>query len=189
LNNDSEPTDIVEPTFNLFQIRHMALRNVVYHQARMRVLDRRNRWATFITLVLGTAVAADIGKSHLGTDITTLLLGGSVAVIGAAQLVFDFGGLARLHQILHRDFTRLLAETMKEDRPSADQCRNWTARIVDIGADAPPVLRALDAVADNEANDTLGALPTDRLVVSYWQNCTKHWLAHAGVRFKRIGEA
>lgn len=183
---DVETSDAA--TFGIFGIRHMVLRNAVYHQARMLVLDRRNRWLNFITLILGTAVAADIGKKFGGSDFSALILGGLVAALTAAQLVFDFAGLARTHQILHRDFTRLLAETMRVDYPTTEQCRTWTARLVEIGADAPPVLRALDAVADNEASDTLGADPTYRLKVSRWQSLSRHWLPHSGALFKRVGE-
>jgi hypothetical protein len=181
-----------------FDLRHMALRNAIYHQNRMRVLDWWNRLATFLTLVLGTAVAGDLGKYLAGThqtgaqgdstDPTTLWLGGIVAAIGAAQLVMDFGGRARLHQTLHRDFTRLLAKMMEDSDPSEKDRLLWQAEIVRIGADEPPTKRAADTVAYNEASDTLGADPAHRLVVPWWMFLTQHLFSHTGYRFETVSE-
>lgn len=175
-------------TCNPFCIRHMVLRNANYHEARLRVLDRRNRLMTFVTLVLGTAVAGDVGRAFLGGPATNLWLGALVAVVGAAQLVFDFGGTARTHQMLLRDFTRLLAAMMREEHPTQEEISNWTAQMIEIGADAPPMLRALDAVAHTEASATLGADRGDYLFVPIWEDLTKHWLAHPGVVFETVNE-
>lgn len=82
------------------------------------------------------------------------ITGIAVAVVGAAQLVFDFGGKARDHQTLQREYYHLLAEIEETLSPTEKQLGSWYGKMIMIAGDEPPVLRALDAKA---YNDALGA--------------------------------
>lgn len=131
-------------------IRFNALRNALYHSTRRRSLERINRVFNFLVVILGTAVISDaLGQ----LPIPRYTLGTAIAAVGALQLVFDFGRQARDHQVLQRDYYSLLADI--EASPEADDavCAEWQSRMIRITADEPPVLRALDAKAYNDALD------------------------------------
>ncbi|KAF0674351.1 hypothetical protein, partial [Profundibacterium mesophilum] len=83
------------------------LRNALYHTARRRALERINRSFNLLVLLLGAAAIGDLAM-RLGID--RIWIGAGVALIGALQLVFDFGRQARDHQTLQRDYYALLAE-------------------------------------------------------------------------------
>ncbi|MCA8880357.1 MAG: hypothetical protein KDA73_10485 [Rhodobacteraceae bacterium] len=167
-------------------IRFNALRNALYHTARRRWFERLNRFFNFLVVVLGaTAVgdflaAASYGQAYLGL---------AVAIIGSLQLVFDFGGNARVHQTLQREYYYLLADIEAKIDPSDDELANWQGRMVRITADEPPMLKALDAKAYNDALDALETFDQgERLVVPFW-----HWVfgwlfPFDGRRYDKISE-
>lgn len=133
-------------------IRFNTLRNALYHTARRRNLERGSRVFSFLIVVLGATAAADV-LAIAGIDRT--LPAFAIAVIGALQLVFDFGRQARDHQSLQREYYFLLAEIEAETEPTDQHCAEWYSRMIRIAADEPPVLRALDAKAYNDALDAI----------------------------------
>ena len=175
-------------------VQHWALRNVFYHEARLRSFDFRNRLATFMTVILGTAAAADIGSKLLAkcwpnlAEAWTPLLGGVIAVNATLQLVFDWPGFARVHTILLRDYNRILADSAKYETPTREQEAEWTSELIKLGQDEPPILRALSAISDNEAQDALGVAADQRLHIPWWRAWTANWCRHANYRFDRQSE-
>ena len=173
MNDDDAPVaDCCEAVFGL---RHMALRNALYHEARYRFLDGINRWFNFMVIVGGTGTAAQLAKNHPDAAVW---LGGSVAVIGALQLVFDCAGRAYRHDTLQRRYYELLAEIDCELSPTSEVCARWKADISRISADEPPTKRALDAVADNQATNALIGGDRPRLKITKWQSLTRQLFAH-----------
>ncbi|MDN5785714.1 hypothetical protein [Pseudorhodobacter sp.] len=134
-------------------IRFNALRNALYHTARRRSLERFSRVFNFLIVVLGaTAVSSVAVQFHL----PSYLIGLAIAVIGALQLVFDFGRQARDHQVLQRDYYALLADVEANVDPTPADLATFSSRMIRITADEPPTYRAIDSKAYNDAIDGLG---------------------------------
>ena len=145
-------------------IRFNVLRNALYHSARRRSLERKNRIFNFVVVILGTAAFGDLfGMAPIGPEI----LGAAVAFIGALQLVFDFGRQARDHQALQREYYHLLADIEAATDDGMEHCAEWWSRMIRITADEPPVMKGLDARAYNDAADAMELPRGERLVVPY----------------------
>lgn len=140
-------------------IRFNVLRNALYHTARRRVLERTNRIFSFLVVVLGAAAVGDVMAIF---HVQQYWVGMAVAVIGALQLVFDFGRQARDHQALQRDYYALLADIEAVPTGEGSQCAEWYSRMIRITADEPPILRAIDAKAYNDAIDATEIYPRDQ---------------------------
>ncbi len=78
----------------------------------------------------------------------------AVVVLATAQLVFDFGGLARDHQYLQRRYYELLSE-MERDSSGKIEEAEWSARLLMLASEEPMTMRAVDAIAYNKATDAL----------------------------------
>ncbi len=148
---------MVEP---LQSVRFNILRNAIYHTARRRSNERRNRGSNFVVLLLGTAA---VGNATAGSPLAVEVIGAAVAVIGALQLVFDFGGQARDHQSLQKAYFDLLADAQASNDANAEQIADLQARMLRITAEEPPVLKAIDARAYNDAVDAMGLAQNQRL--------------------------
>ena len=155
-------------------IRFNVLRNALYHTARRMHFERLNRTFNFVVVVLGASAMSDALQRLLGIE--TVWIGAAVAVIGAMQLVFDFGRMARDHQQLQRDYYNLLADIEHAASDDPKLCAEWHARMIRITADEPPILRALDAKAYNDALDATGLYPQDERLVLKWRHLTFGWL-------------
>ncbi len=163
----------------VFALRHMALRNALYHSARRQWLEGWSRIFNFLIIVLGTSSAVSIINS---IQFVSEALPLAIAVIGALQLVYDFSGKAKNHAFLQAKFYTLLASIDECVDRSNEQCASWKSEFSRIAADAPAVMRALDAVADNQATSTLlGGGP--RLKVTYWEWLTRNLMSHNGSSF------
>jgi hypothetical protein len=175
-----EAQDEFDAAGKAFQLRHMALRNALYHIARRRWLDGWSRAFNLVIILGGTGTAAEITR---GNEVHALWLGGSIALVGALQLVFDFTGRARSHEILQRRYFNLMADIECLVDPTRQNCVQWEAEISRAAADEPPHMRALDAIADNQATNALYGGRSPRLAVTPWQSFTRHLLAHNGGQF------
>ncbi|MFZ5749879.1 MAG: hypothetical protein ACOY5U_02315 [Pseudomonadota bacterium] len=167
-------------------IRFNVLRNALYHTARRRTFERRDRFFNFLVVVLGTAAAADALAAF---DVSQVWIGLAVAVIGALQLVFDFGGLARLHTALQRDYYLLLADIEANPDASAKQCAGWQSRMIRITADEPPLLRAIDAKAYNDALDATSVeASAERLHIPFRHRLLGGLIPFEGARYSKLSE-
>lgn len=157
----------------LEQLRFDALRNANYHTARRNWFEGWNRAMNFVVVLAGAAAMADLlAQQTLLTFVATLA--------GTLQLVYDFGGRARTHEFLQRRYYEVLAKIVEA---AGDEARHdgLFAEMVRIYADEPPIMRALDAVAYNDAADSLN---TDRRVgVTRWQSRFRHLRPYHGVSF------
>lgn len=163
-------------------VRFNALRNALYHTARRRSLERWNRLFNFLVVVLGTAAVADALQV---TGIPNYLIGMAVAVIGALQLVFDFGRQARDHQQLQREYYALLAEIETKPDATPEECAAWQGRMIRITADEPPMLRAVDARAYNDALDASGDFESDQhLMIPFHHRLLAGVFAFDGYSYK-----
>ena len=166
-------------------IRFNALRNALYHTARRRSFERWNRVFNFAVVALGAAAIADLTKL---IGISPVFLGAAVAMIGALQLVLDFGGAARTHQTLQREYYGLLGDIEEAEEATPDLLRHWEGKLMRITADEPPVLRALDAKAYNDAIDAVDWGEDQRLVLRWWHEVFSTVYPFDGMRFKTLAE-
>jgi hypothetical protein len=167
-------------------IRFNVLRNALYHSARRRAFERINRTFNFVVVLLGAAAIGDL-LAFAGID--QRLIGAGVATIGASQLVFDFGRQARDHQILQKDYYNLLADIELVSEPTADQCAEWYSRMIRITAEEPPVLKALDARAYNDAIDAIyGFDSLERLRIPFLHRLLGGFFAFDGYEYKKLGD-
>ena len=166
-------------------IRFNVLRNALYHTARRRSFERWNRVFNFLVVVLGAAAVGDFAAA---APLGPAIIGLAVAVIGALQLVFDFGGQARTHQTLQREYYHLLGDFEAQPEPSAEACAETFGRMIRITADEPPTMRAIEAMAFNEAIDALEMDEGERLVVPLWHRVFGWLIPFAGRRYKKVRE-
>jgi hypothetical protein len=127
-----------------------ALRNAIYHTSRRRFFELLSRSLSFLVVVSGTAAVANLKAFE------PRYAAAGAAVIGALQLVFDFNGRARTHEILQRKYYDLVAEIDGIMNPNDEQIVRWQAALNRIYADEPPPMRALDAIAYNAACRNMG---------------------------------
>ncbi|WP_428700177.1 hypothetical protein [Stappia sp.] len=167
-------------------IRFNVLRNALYHTARRMHFERLNRMFNFAVVILGAGAMGDV-FARIGVDL--IWIGAAIAAIGALQLVLDFGRMARDHQQLQRDYYHLLAEIESAASDDPKLCAEWYAQMIRITADEPPVLRALDAKAFNDALDATEIYPRSERLVLKPRHMLLGWLfAFEGSDFSKNSE-
>ncbi|ETW11089.1 hypothetical protein ATO8_18759 [Roseivivax marinus] len=166
-------------------VRFNILRNALYHTARRRSLEQTNRVFNLLVVLLGAAAFSDL-ITRIG--MTSVWVGAGVALIGALQLVFDFGRQARDHQVLQRDYYNLLAETEVVHEPTPQDASEWHARMIKITGDEPPVLRAIDAKAYNDAVGAMEIDPEQRLHIPRIDRFLGGFLAFEGRQYSKLVE-
>jgi len=167
-------------------VRFNVLRNALYHTARRYHYDLLSRGSDFVVLVLGTFAVGDLLKVYPDSQ---QWIGLAVALSAGLKLVFDFGGRARDHQALQRDYYRLLADIEASADPSPADEKRWLAEMTRIAGDEPPVLRAVDAKAYNDALDALGTYDrAERLLIPWPQRMLGGILPFEGYRYEKISE-
>ncbi|MGR7994123.1 hypothetical protein [Xanthobacter sp. ZOL 2024] len=148
-------------------LRFHALRNALYHTARRRWLEAANRIVTFLIILLGTAAAANASRI-LGDSAADVWLGVATAALGAIQLVFDFGGRARTHQVLQQKYYDILARVEAMAADDQKEICQLSGDMVRIYADEPPIADVPDAVAYNAAAKALGSSDEECFKISKW---------------------
>lgn len=169
----------------LENIRFNVLRNALYHTARRLRFERLNRFMNFAIVLLGAAAFSEIFS---GLSIPQSWIGAAVAIIAAAQLAFDLGGMARTHQQLQRDYYNLLADIEVTLDPDEQQCAHWYSNMVRITGDEPPTMRAIDAKAYNDALAAMELPADDRLVIPFWHLVFKNWSSFEGHTYQKVSE-
>lgn len=142
-----------------------AVRNAQYHTTRRRTLERWDRYATTITILLGTAIVAE-ASVKIGLDVVWLGIATSTA--GVIQLVYDFSGRARAHELLQRRYYDLIAAMRRKPTPTDADIAEWNGILAQIYGDEPPVNPADDAAAYNAAGNALGMDAEEALIIPWW---------------------
>lgn len=177
-------------------IRFDTLRNALYHTARRRNCERWAQVMNFLVIILGAATIGNlleaIGIPALtGVDLT-VLTGSGVVLAGGASMVFDFAGRAAVHRQLQGDYYRLLSEIVRTGEAGEGKATELDAQLVAIYANEPPVMRAIDAKAYNDALDTLGDAmgysPKDRLIIPWLHSVFGQFCTFEGHEYHRYSE-
>lgn len=159
--------------------RFSALRNAYYHSARLRFYEWQHRALMFGIVLTGTAGVSNILTAYAGDR----WFAGVTALLATFDLVLDLRGKAQLHDALKRRYYMLLARLEEKPDAGARQIARWQARILAITAEEPVTYRAVDAVAHNEAIDTLGLDPGEKQVLTKRQYRWRHFYTAQGVTF------
>jgi hypothetical protein len=163
-------------------LRFDALRNAIYHTERRSFFDLVNRLINFSVIALGASVAGKVANLF---HFPGLWLELSVVLVAAAQLVFDFGSRARIHEFLQKRYYEILSEMEADNSKQRESI--WAAKLMNIAADEPMAMRALDALAYNKAVDATISDPKNiaecRLHVSWYQRRLRHIVAFQGAQF------
>lgn len=167
-------------------IRFNVLRNALYHTARRLTFERWARWLNLVVVLLGAAAIGDL-FGHFGYS--RIWSGVGVALAGSLQLVFDFSGTARDHQVLQRDYYHLLADIEAEPEPDARDLATFYSRMIRISGDERPTMKAVDARAYNDAIDATEIYGREeRLVIPWWQSPLRNFLPFTGMEYRKRSE-
>jgi len=151
-----------------------ALRSALYHTERRKFLDLLNRCLNLAIILLGAGAAAKWARL---VHIDEVWLELAIVLCATCQLVFDFGGSARVHEFLQRRYYEVLAEIEAADANDTQALRKWSAKLLTLTADEPMTMRALDAVAYNKALDAILS-PSDkyayRQILKWWHVRLRH---------------
>ena len=171
-------------------LRFRALQNALYHTARRRVLENRNRWMNFLIVAGGAATVIQAVERAVPLEGVFgipwhAILGTIITLIGALQLVFDFSGRARTHEILQRRYYDLLGSIEECVDPDAEVRTKIMGQIARISGEEPPIYRALEALTYNEATDALYGKDAahERCTVKWCQSITRNHLHWNGADF------
>jgi hypothetical protein len=154
------PTDLERTLYEVSLNLEYAIR---LHYLHRRLFERTRKIGSFLAVLSGTAV---VGLLKSESPVLSFVLGLIVTLLGLANLVWDFGGIARAHEAQRKAYTALLIrpQTTVEE---ADRAR------AEISSDAPLELESLRCVALNDVYRTFGHLdmlePEGRL--SRWMRC------------------
>lgn len=161
------------------------LRNALYHTARRRSLETQNRLFNFAVIALGASAVLSVIQPIVRPE----YIGIATTVIGAVQLVWDFGGKARDHAQLQRDYLELLSRIEGTIEPSAKQLAAWKGEMIRISSSEGPILRAVDAKAYNDAIDATEFYgPGERLYIGVLPRLFGAVLTFEGHRFDKLSE-
>lgn len=136
----------------LFGVR----RSARYHLRRRRFFERWHSVTNLVGLATGSAAIASVLSKH---EWWALVSGVVVAVLSGFDLVVGTVAMAREHSDLARRFVLLERDIVLAGEPTPESLRQFTAKRLEIEADEPPVLRALDRICHNELCRALGLGP------------------------------
>ncbi len=132
-------------------------RSVRYHMRRRSHYDRWHRIILFGIILLGSASVAQFSQTvKIGGIPGTVIWGLLAAILAALDLVVGFSNRARDHEILYRDFTKLLSTITSTRNPTWDQVSEWEKRWLDLSVEEQPIFWAVEASCYNEATIALG---------------------------------
>jgi hypothetical protein len=164
--------------------RFGALMNAIYHTQRANFLDKLNKAINSLVILLGAGVVGKVA-AKLSFDETYLEL--ALLVTATIQLVFDFGGSAKEHRFQQTRYAEALTDMEEVSSWNDAIQRKWSGRLVTIAATEGEAMRALDAVAFNQALDAMhGGTPTQesyRLRISWFHYAFRNIFAFSRTRF------
>jgi hypothetical protein len=156
----------------LFGVR----RAIRYHHSRRDFFDSLGDWTNFLTILSGGCVVFFISASISTRSTAAMVFGGLISALTAIDLVVGFSKKAREHADLSRQFSELEREMADiGDIPSEDDLNAKIRRRLEIEADAPFILRILEATCHNEVARAMGWPSTDLAEIGFWQDVFKQF--------------
>ncbi len=158
---------------NCAGLRFRCMTNALYHTDRRSFLEGVARVSNFLVIMLGASAVADLAEIW---QFDYRVIGFGTAAIGALQLVFDFSGGARTHQVLQGRYYSLLAQLDKAVDPNNAFLAGIQSEIWKINADEPPTYRVVDAAAHNKTLELFSrdVKDKDRCHFGCWMSWTRN---------------
>jgi hypothetical protein len=157
-----------------FQIT--CLRNSHYHEDRERFFARLHKLTMFVVVLGGATTFAPLERYW----ITALI----ITVAGLVDLVFDVSGKSRLHASLRRRIYEILAESQDDD---VDLIKS-KKRAIDVYADEPPCMHAVNALAYNSAMEAFKRPAKLQMKITGWQRFWRNVYPYPQTTFKTFEE-
>lgn len=155
-----------------------------YHMRRRAHYNRIGRTFSFFIIIAGSAAFARLrdtatapGSSQ--ASVQPFWLGLVIAAIGAIQLVWDPAKRAKDHEVLFREFQKLIAEMKGSTLRDKDTLASWLRRRELIEADEPETFNALEADCRNEVLRVFyepDEAAEKRQVIPWYARLLMHWV-------------
>lgn len=166
-------------------------RSIRYHNYRRRFFESWAVWSNFLVIISGGTV---VGFSTYAIETSqpyyhwgSVLFGGIIGIIGTFDLVVGFSNRARDHHDLVREFSQLERDLTKVgDKPTEKDLVTYTNRRLEIEANEPPVLRALDTYCHNELVRAMEKPEGEKAKIAWYQNLFKQWCDIFPERIKKF---
>jgi hypothetical protein len=168
---DDNPVQSDELEIERDELGFDCIRGMLYHEDREQFYARRSKWILFLVTVLG---AGAFSKASLSVGLQPEWSGLLVAILGAANLSFDWPEKARLHSKLKQDTASMLADL---SLPTCDVAA-VRARIDRSSGEEPPTMHAVNALAYINACQSRGKINT-QMKIDRCQRFTRHWFAYS----------
>lgn len=152
------------------------LRNIFYHEDRERFFALADKFGSILVIILAMLVM--IWRP------TTVYAGLLAVLVASIQLVFDFGGKARLHAFLRARANELLIRS----RDEIHSVPLLQAKLDRLYADEPPSMHAVNAVASNLALAALGMSDQDYFRIGKFHRFFRNAFAFNSVQFETFKE-
>lgn len=175
----STSAEAAEESVNADDLRFSALRNALYHTARLQHYSRIHRWIMFFVIALSMAGIAKVAENWVGSQ----WIGAITALLAAVDLVLDLRGKTELHNTLRNKYYLLLADVEKCPKPTVGDVCEWKSKLHLLAAEEPGEFRGVDAIAFNEAVDALGRDDNHKLVIPKYISVLAHLHPFRGVSF------
>ncbi len=144
--NTAPPEEEASQERTLYEVNLNIQYSVRLHSLHCRLFERLRKITSFLTVISGTAVVGALKNESI---VLGSFLGLAVTILGTANLVWDFGGIARAHEAQRRRYNNLMSEA---EMTVADADRKRAS----IAADDPAEIEALRVVALNDVCRTFG---------------------------------
>lgn len=141
-------TNTTGPTTQIGRLRFDLLQSALYHDVLQIKAERTHKCLLFLSVLLGSGAIVAFGAQ---IPILGQAAGLVIALVSAAQLVWNFGGLGRDHKELQRRYYILLSEAEDVACDVTDIRRRMTV----IYADEPPINDKVRHLTHNQAGRSL----------------------------------
>jgi hypothetical protein len=152
------------------------LRNSHYHEDRERFFAWWHKVTMFVVVLGAIATFAPVEKYWIAALV--------IAFAGLVDLVFDVSGRARLHASLRRRIYDLLAEAQDNDVDLSKMRK----RAIDVYADEPPCMHAVNALAYNSAMAAFERSQKLQFRIRWWQRIFRNVWPFPATDFKTFEE-
>lgn len=148
--------------------------NARYHQRRRMFFDRWNSVTSALVLISGSGAIINLVTKLFNSDVAVIVFGGTVTLISLVDLVVGTARMARIHEILFRQYVDLEMDLARVT--SKEQLVELDINFLRICADEPPPLNTLFQLCYNDISNALGR--EERIVdINFLQRVLSNFLS------------
>ena len=148
-------------------------KSVRYHNYRKRFFINFHNWATFASVISGTVVFATIlGKAN---HVVQLFWAACVTMFSTLDLIVSSSTRVREYEDLSRRHIALEQELLLKKDKDMGFLLEIEAKLLQIEADEPPILRTLNVICFNETIKAMGLDPEAEIKVGRLQRFLRHF--------------